>query len=563
MGKSKKARKRAREEKNQQNGTGNDGMEHSGSSNELVVSEPSSTLSSPVARPAIAPPSSSPGSSTAFATKAAIKTIQHQHRAVGLESKGTGSAGISTSSHPPSLKSKTASLSSRPDPAAKPSLDDMALELMMEKEANSEVVELRSEVARLKKEIEFKDNLIARLQSGSHVQDSVDSAAAKPGPADTVVASKRPHGLDGALQCSICVDYFSSPFTVECGHTFCYACLRSWLQIHKSCPTCRTKLLRRPTLSFNIREQVHSSIARLPEPERKIAQEKMHADEQSMQRVQSKGDVWKDIFKPLSLEGIGNTIVDAEDGVRRCVSCGWEVRGGICVNCSNLFSDVEGSDVDSQDNTDQESEEPDAYDSHDSFIDDGDSADGYGRYESDSDSNMDPRVSAHDLTTRSTSRPVRGTKVRRQGRAVGAGRNVVQISDDSDDWNNGQSENSDDASEDDSGNESKGDEEDKDEDEDEEDEDEDEEEALEHVRRKARRQPSRRPFILLSDDDDEREGSTSASPTAVVPAESARAKAKKRQVVLSDTDASGSSAEESGSEHHSKKRRGALEDLFD
>ncbi|KAF9571515.1 E3 ubiquitin ligase [Mortierella alpina] len=505
-----------------------------------------------------------------------MKATQKQDRALGLGANGAGSAVASSSAHSLSPRNMTTSLPAKPDPVVKPSLDDMALELMMEKEANSEVVELRSEVARLKKEIEFKDKLIARLQAGVHDRELslIYTSAAKPGPADTVVASKRPQGLDGALQCSICVDYFSSPFTVECGHTFCYACLRSWLEIHKSCPTCRTKLLRRPTLSFNIREQVHASIARLPEPERKIAQEKMAADEQSMQRVQSKGDVWKDIFKPLSLEGIGNTIVDAEDGVRRCASCGWEVRGGVCVNCSNLFSDVEGSDVESQDNTDQESEEPDEYDSHDSFIDDGDSADEYGGSESDSDSNVDPRVPSDDLTSLNTNRSERGSKARRQAQAAGAGpsrtvrRNVVQISDDSDDWNKSdQSESDDNTSEEGSGNESKED----DEDAEEEDEDEDEGETLENVHRKARRQPSRRPFILLSDDDDdERDDRKAASPILVEPAMSPRVKAKKRQVILSDTDSSGSSTAESGSDdenepsrHRSKKPRGALESLFE
>ncbi|KAF9953995.1 hypothetical protein BGZ72_005000 [Mortierella alpina] len=563
MGKSKKAKKRAQEERNRQNGAAHVSMEHSGSSTELVVSEPSSALSSPVTHSTIASPSSSPASTTTFSTKAPIKATHNKHGAAGLLSNGAGSAAASSSSPAPSQKNKGASTPAKHDHAADSSLDDMALELLMAKDANSEVEELRSEVARLKKEIEFKDALIARLQSGAHGQDS---SPAKPGPADTVVANKRPHVHDGALQCSICVDYFSSPYTAECGHTFCYACLRSWLQIHKSCPTCRTKLLRRPTLSFNIREQVHASIARLPEPERKIAQEKMVAEEQSMQRVQSKGDVWKDIFKPISLEGIGNIIVDAEDGVRRCASCGWEVRGGICVNCSNLFSDVEGSDVDSQDNTDQESDEPDAYDSHDSFIDDGDSADGYGGSDSDSDSNMDPRVSTN-------GRSGRGARSRGQGRAAGPGqgrtrRNVVQISDDSDDWNKSdQSEDSVDESEVDSGGESKND----DDDEEEEEEEEDEEETQEHVRKK----PRRRPVILLSDDDDDRHASTTASHTVVEPAVTPRTTAKKRQVILSDSDSSGSSAEESSSEqgsdhgsgssrHRNKKARGGnLESLFD
>ncbi|KAF9116705.1 hypothetical protein BGX27_000087 [Mortierella sp. AM989] len=260
------------------------------------------------------------------------------------------------------------------------SLDDMALELFMAKEAQSEVEQLRNQVARLKKEIEFKDAVIAKLQveSGSRQEISTLSATEKPTLSGTIshtvlegsdsLTRHQQQQRDAALQCNICVDYFSSPFTVECGHTFCYTCLYSWLEIHKSCPTCRTKLLRRPTLSFNIREQVQSSISSLPQPEREVAMKKVQADENSLKRIQTNGDLWKGLFKPLGFEGLGNTIRDDDDGVSRCASCGWEVRGGVCTNCSTLFSDVGESD-DSQDHTDNASE-PDQYDSHDSFIND-------------------------------------------------------------------------------------------------------------------------------------------------------------------------------------------------
>ncbi|KAI7818220.1 hypothetical protein BC939DRAFT_298373 [Gamsiella multidivaricata] len=328
----------------------------------------------------------------------------------------SGSAMIKSASID-SAPSSHASSSSMSGPSS--SLDDMALELFAAKDAHSEVEQLRKQVVHLQKEIEFKDVIIAKLVAGNEIQTRPSTAlipgssdiTSKPAPADTVVRIITPN--DGALHCSICVDYFSSPFTVECGHTFCYTCLRSWLQIQKSCPSCRTKLLRQPTLSFNIQEQVHSSIARLPDLERKLAQEKLEADENSFKKIQSKGDLWQGIFRPLGLEGLNGTIVDNDDGVRRCVSCGWEVRNGICVNCSNLFSDVEDSDT-SQDNTDLDSE-PDAYDSHDSFIND-DEVDNEDRSEIDPDEN-DLQFSGNDSGSGSDSGDHQGGRRRTRSRS--------------------------------------------------------------------------------------------------------------------------------------------------
>ncbi|KAF8982337.1 E3 ubiquitin ligase [Entomortierella lignicola] len=304
------------------------------------------------------------------------------------------------------------------------SMDDMALELLVAKEAQSEVEMLRSQVAKLKKEIEFKDAIIAKLQAESTTEKPTATDIVAQGSSSSL-AHHNQH-RDVGLQCSICVDYFSSPFTVECGHTFCYTCLHSWLEIHKSCPTCRTKLLRRPTLSFNIQEQVQAFISHLPESERDIAMKKLREEENSLKRIQSTGDIWKGLFKPLGLEGFRNTILDDDDGVRRCASCGWEVMGGVCTNCNTLFSDAEVSD-DSQDHSDAASE-PDQYDSHDSFINDDhieyeDWSDNHTSGDDD-DFNMRPRRPQR--TRNAAGRRANALQARRRQQPV------VNISDDSD-----------------------------------------------------------------------------------------------------------------------------------
>ncbi|KAI1321452.1 E3 ubiquitin ligase [Mortierella claussenii] len=417
--------------------------------------------------------------------------------------------------------SRIASSATVVPPQSAPSMDDLALELLVAKEAESEVERLRSQVARLQKEIEFKDGMIAKLQAEL---TSKAGSATRPAAADTVVQNgtttditlRQQQQRDAALQCSICVDYFSSPCTIECGHTFCYTCLHSWVEIHKSCPTCRTKLLRRPTVSFNIREQVHASIARLPEPERTVATEKMEAEERSMKLKLNRGDIWAGIFKPISLEGFGNgTILDSEDGVRRCAACGWEVRGGACVNCSTLFSGGEDSDA-SQENTDSDSE-PDAYDTHDSFINDTDDDEeeedhsepdpdvndlelsGDSFHEDDSDDNDDAdgtnvkRRRRGRQTRSSRMAPIKGANARlRRGRHV-----IVDISDSESDTKGSDSEERSSAEES-----EKGDDQEEGEDEGEDEGKDELEEAAKITSRSKSRLQQKRRAIMISDDDE-------------------------------------------------------------
>lgn len=188
----------------------------------------------------------------------------------------------------------------------------------MANEAYSEVDQLKKEVERLKKALEFKDAIIARLQAAAETAGSSVSNSSKPQPGDTVVATRV---LDKALQCSVCLECFTGPFTVECGHSFCYRCISDWIPINKSCPSCRTKLLRRPTFSYSLSAQVDQSIERLPEPERTKMKQRVKDEMDKIKRSEGKSELWGGYFKPLSLEGLGNIIIDKEDGVRYGSCC--------------------------------------------------------------------------------------------------------------------------------------------------------------------------------------------------------------------------------------------------
>ncbi|KAJ2234257.1 E3 ubiquitin ligase [Coemansia sp. RSA 485] len=67
--------------------------------------------------------------------------------------------------------------------------------------------------------------------------------------------------LSEALQCSICIETFSAPHTLNCGHTFCKECLIQWLAVGKMCPTCRAPVTQRPSVSYAIQEIVNCIVA--------------------------------------------------------------------------------------------------------------------------------------------------------------------------------------------------------------------------------------------------------------------------------------------------------------
>ena len=69
------------------------------------------------------------------------------------------------------------------------------------------------------------------------------------------------------ITCRVCVRPLYEPFTIECGHTFCYTCLVSWFEkntANKTCPDCRAKITRTPAPAYLVCSLLYT-ITRLSE----------------------------------------------------------------------------------------------------------------------------------------------------------------------------------------------------------------------------------------------------------------------------------------------------------
>lgn len=68
-----------------------------------------------------------------------------------------------------------------------------------------------------------------------------------------------PDDISYNLQCCICNDVFNNPTRLGCGHTYCYNCIKEWMDKSKICPTCRDTInkseISRDLLAFNIIEE--------------------------------------------------------------------------------------------------------------------------------------------------------------------------------------------------------------------------------------------------------------------------------------------------------------------
>ncbi len=59
--------------------------------------------------------------------------------------------------------------------------------------------------------------------------------------------------LRSLITCRICIRPLYEPYTIECGHTFCYSCLRQWFdrdRTKKTCPDCRADVIRQPAPAY-------------------------------------------------------------------------------------------------------------------------------------------------------------------------------------------------------------------------------------------------------------------------------------------------------------------------
>ncbi|OKL64441.1 hypothetical protein UA08_00191 [Talaromyces atroroseus] len=151
------------------------------------------------------------------------------------------------------------------------------------------------------------------------------------------------------LQCGICVRPLYEPYTLACGHTFCYGCLTSWFtsgRSHKTCPDCRAQVKIQPAPAYLVRTivQLFTSHAELLEKDETTAEhsknqreeaEKLEADKSN--EDPNTGGLFQGFFKPKPHPA--GPIFDTEDGVARCPNCAWELEEDSCMNCGYHVED--------------------------------------------------------------------------------------------------------------------------------------------------------------------------------------------------------------------------------
>ncbi|KAL8674696.1 MAG: hypothetical protein Q9168_000928 [Polycauliona sp. 1 TL-2023] len=152
--------------------------------------------------------------------------------------------------------------------------------------------------------------------------------------------------LRNLIACRICIRPMYEPYTTQCGHTFCYSCLRQWFdrdQVKKTCPDCRAHVQNQPAPAFLVREITQTFVntaVLLPDGEttddhRKSQREEAELVEQDKAGQGSGAGLFQGRFN-RSARYIA-PIRDALDGVDRCPRCTWELEDGTCNSCGYSF----------------------------------------------------------------------------------------------------------------------------------------------------------------------------------------------------------------------------------
>lgn len=182
------------------------------------------------------------------------------------------------------------------------------------------------------------------------------------------IFEQREDVLRAITTCKVCFRMLYEPYTLGCGHTYCYSCLCQWFtngeNRKKTCPDCRTAVMRTPAPAYALRDIVRELLNRaelLPESEtveeheRAKLEEAAIVDEDKADDNSETGGLFKGRF-PLS-RNVKNPlrhlrpIHDDSDGVHRCPQCLYEIEPGEGISCGRCGWEYSGSDEDSANET--------------------------------------------------------------------------------------------------------------------------------------------------------------------------------------------------------------------
>ncbi|XP_051236987.1 E3 ubiquitin-protein ligase TRIM21-like [Dicentrarchus labrax] len=104
--------------------------------------------------------------------------------------------------------------------------------------------------------------------------------------------------------CSICLDVFTDPVAIPCGHNFCKTCITEhWnINVHCQCPNCKKVFNTRPEL------QVNTFISEMAAQFRQSAQQKASSSS-SEQQVSKPGEVPCDVCTGTKLKALKSCLV--------------------------------------------------------------------------------------------------------------------------------------------------------------------------------------------------------------------------------------------------------------
>ncbi|RDK47313.1 hypothetical protein M752DRAFT_72434 [Aspergillus phoenicis ATCC 13157] len=191
------------------------------------------------------------------------------------------------------------------------------------------------------------------------------------------------------LQCGVCIRPLYEPYTLACGHTFCYSCLTSWFvggRHNKTCPDCRAPVKAQPAPAYLVRAVVQMFTSR-PEllDKGETTDEHLSHQREEAERLEKdkanthprEGGLFRGTFnKKLP---VAQPIVDLEDNVVRCPRCSWELEEDEgCAQCGYRQDDESVTGSSGWSESDENSEMTDYLEDDDEIEDGFGDADEYG-----------------------------------------------------------------------------------------------------------------------------------------------------------------------------------------